>query len=69
MQEKLLELFKDLNEENQQQILDYAMMLWEMEQGERQLNQQLGIPLNKEEEVLNKMLSQQYLKKDDKNIN
>lgn len=69
MQEKLLQLFKDLNEENQQQILDYAMMLWEMEQGEIQLNQQLGLPLNKEEEALNKMLSQQFLKKDDKNIN
>ncbi len=42
MKNKLLEIFESLNPENQQQILDYAMMLWEMEQGENQLKEQLG---------------------------
>jgi len=67
MQDKLLKLFKDLNEENQQQLVDYAMMLWEMEQGEKQLKDQLGFKLSKEDETINKMLSQQYLKDDEKN--
>jgi hypothetical protein len=42
MKNKLLEIFESLNLENQQQILDYALMLWEMEQGENQLKEQLG---------------------------
>lgn len=67
MQDKLLELFQDLNEENQRQLLDYAMMLWEMEQGERQLSEQLGLKMSKEEETLNRMITNQYLKKDEIN--
>jgi hypothetical protein len=42
MKNKLIEIFESLNLENQQQILDYALMLWEMEQGENQLKEQLG---------------------------
>lgn len=42
MKEKLIKIFESLNAENQTQILDYALMLWEMEQGENQLKDQLG---------------------------
>ena len=42
MKNKLLEIFESLNPENQQQIFDYALMLWEMEQGENQIREQLG---------------------------
>ena len=69
MREKLLKLFEELNTENQTQILDYALMLWEMEQGEKQIAESLGISLNKED--LKKTGSpEQYLSnKDPKNIN
>jgi len=60
MREKLLKLFDELNNENQTQILDYTLMLWEMEQGEKQLAESLGINLNKED--IKKMSStEQYL--------
>ena len=61
MKEKLLKLFEDLNSENQLQIVDYALMLWEMEQGEKQLSENLGI---KNIEDLKK-ITDQYLR--DKN--
>ena len=69
MREKLLKLFDELNTENQTQILDHALMLWEMEQGEKQIAESLGINLNKED--LKKMGNpEQYLNhKDPKNIN
>ena len=43
MKEKLIKLFDELNSENQTQILDYALMLWEMEQGENQIKENLGL--------------------------
>jgi hypothetical protein len=42
MKNKLLELFESLSRENQEQLFDYAIMLWEMEQGENQLKEQFG---------------------------
>jgi hypothetical protein len=49
MKEKLLKLFEEMGPENQNQVLDYAMMLWEMEQGENQIKENLGIGKLKEE--------------------
>jgi hypothetical protein len=43
MKNKLLELFESLSRDNQEQLFDYAIMLWEMEQGENQLKEQFGI--------------------------
>ena len=67
MREKLLKLFDDLNSENQGQLLDYAMMLWEMEQGENQLKENLGIGELKSE--FDKIIEMQKQPKDPKNIN
>ncbi len=69
MREKLLKLFDDLNPENQTQILDYAHMLWEMEQGEKQLSETLGLNLAKED-IQKIAAAEQYLtNKDPKDIN
>ena len=65
MKEKLIKIFASLNPENQAQILDYALMLWEMEQGENQLREQLGL-VNFEKE-LNRLNTKD--KTDSKNIN
>jgi hypothetical protein len=65
MKEKLIKIFASLNPENQAQILDYALMLWEMEQGENQLREQLG--LGNFEKELNRLNSKD--KTDSKNIN
>lgn len=46
MKDKLVELFESLSRDNQEQLFDYAIMLWEMEQGEHQLREQLGIGKN-----------------------
>ncbi len=67
MREKLLKLFDDLNSENQGQLLDYALMLWEMEQGENQLKENLGIGDLKSE--FDKIIEMQKQPKDPKNIN
>ncbi len=67
MREKLLKLFDDLNSENQGQLLDYALMLWEMEQGENQLKENLGIGELKSE--FDKIIEMQKQPKDPKNIN
>jgi hypothetical protein len=53
MKEKLIKLFDELNTENQTQLLDYAMMLWEMEQGENQIKENLGLGGLKEELLKN----------------
>jgi hypothetical protein len=69
MREKLLKLFDDLNPENQTQILDYALMLWEMEQGEKQLSETLGLNLAKED-IQKIAAAEQYItNKDPKDIN
>jgi hypothetical protein len=65
MKEKLIKIFASLNPENQAQILDYALMLWEMEQGENQLREQLG--LGNFEKELNSLNTKD--KTDSKNIN
>jgi hypothetical protein len=65
MKEKLIKIFASLNPENQAQILDYALMLWEMEQGENQLREQLG--LGNFEKELNRLNTKD--KTDSKNIN
>jgi hypothetical protein len=65
MKEKLIKIFASLNPENQAQILDYALMLWEMEQGENQLREQLG--LGNFEKELNRLNAKD--KTDSKNIN
>jgi hypothetical protein len=65
MKEKLIKIFASLNPENQAQILDYALMLWEMEQGENQLREQLG--LGNFEKELNRLNPKD--KTDSKNIN
>jgi len=69
MEEKLLKLFEGLSKENKHQLLDYAMMLWEMDQSEEQLKAHLGIPTQTEDPSLNRLTSQHYLKKDNKEIN
>ena len=46
MKDKLVELFESLSRDNQEQLFDYATMLWEMEQGEHQLREQLGFGKN-----------------------
>lgn len=65
MKEKLIKIFASLNPENQAQVLDYALMLWEMEQGENQLREQLG--LGNFEKELNRLNTKD--KTDSKNIN
>lgn len=65
MKEKLIKIFASLNPENQAQILDYALMLWEMEQGENQIKEQLGF--GNFEKELNKLNTKD--KTDSKNIN
>jgi hypothetical protein len=65
MKEKLIKIFASLNPENQAQILDYALMLWEMEQGENQIREQLG--LGNFEKELNRLNTKD--KTDSKNIN
>ncbi len=51
MKEKLLQFFEELSPDHQQQLLDYAQMLWEMNQSEKDLRQQMGIPETVEEKV------------------
>ena len=46
MKNKLLELFESLSRDNKEQLIDYAVMLWEMEQGENQLKEQFGFSKN-----------------------
>jgi hypothetical protein len=49
MKQKLFEIFESLNPDYQGQLLDYAVMLWEMEQGENQLKNKLGFSNNSSE--------------------
>jgi hypothetical protein len=49
MKQKLFEIFESLNPDYQRQLLDYAVMLWEMEQGENQLKNKLGFSNNSSE--------------------
>ncbi len=65
MKQKLFEIFESLNPDNQGQLLDYAVMLWEMEQGENQLKEKLGFS-NKSSEFNNLPFTD---KTDPKNIN
>jgi hypothetical protein len=49
MKQKLFEIFESLNPDYQRQLFDYAVMLWEMEQGENQLKNKLGFSNNSSE--------------------
>jgi len=65
MKQKLIEIYESLNQENKEQLFDYATMLWEMEQGENQLKNQLGFDLNISEYNIPPSID----KSDPKNIN
>jgi hypothetical protein len=68
MKEKLLELFEALSSEHKDQLLDYAKMLWEMNQSEKDLRQQMGI-LEQEEEKQRKIIPGSFLGKQDDEVN
>ena len=67
MKEKLLELFEDLSQEHKDQLLDYAKMLWEMNQSEKALLQQMGLP--EQEEKPTKIIPGNFLGKQDDEVN
>ncbi len=66
MTEKLIQLFEQLSPNAQRDLLDYAMMLWEMEQGEKQLREKL---FGTEEEKMAKLLNNNFLNKKDGEVN
>lgn len=51
MKEQLVQLFEALSIEHQEQLLDYAKMLWEMNQSEQDLKAHLGIPPEEEKKA------------------
>lgn len=67
MKEKLLELFEELSPEHKDQLLDYAKMLWEMNQSEKDLRQHMGIPEPEEKQA--KIIPSNFLGNNDDEVN
>lgn len=69
MKEKLLELFEELNPEHKEQLLDYAKMLWEMNQSEKDLRKQMGIPEEEPQKQTAKIIPSNFLGNKDDEVN